>query len=44
VHLNLPNASDLLEICINKLEKMEVLDPSHLLPIYLSGEEQWRQS
>lgn len=44
VHLNLPNASDLLEICINKLEKMEVLDPSHLLPIYLSGEEQWRKS
>lgn len=40
-YLNLPSSKDLLSICIDKFDNSEVLDPSDLLPIYLSGEEQW---
>jgi tRNA threonylcarbamoyladenosine biosynthesis protein TsaB len=42
--LNLPSAKDLLELAKDKYAKDELLDPSKLLPVYLSGEEQWKKA
>ena len=39
----LPRAEDLLNICIERFNSSEVLNPSELLPIYLSDEAQWKK-
>ncbi len=43
IHNNLPNAENLLGICLEKYEKGDVLEPEKLLPIYLSSEDQWKK-
>ena len=42
--INLPSAKDLLELAKDKYAKDEMLEPSKLLPVYLSGEEQWKKA
>ena len=42
--VNLPSAKDLLELAKDKYSNDELLEPSKLLPVYLSGEEQWKKA